>query len=70
MMDSFEYYAWNSISFFIFCYMHKGQEGPNAETCYEFGNDLMNMCFKHKTRMKVDDGIKDVKILLNCISIM
>ncbi len=31
--------------------------------CYEFGNDPMNICFKHKTRMKVDYGIKDIRIL-------
>ncbi len=38
-------------------------EGPNSKACYEFGNDPMNMCFKHKTRMKVDYRIKDIKIL-------
>jgi hypothetical protein len=31
--------------------MHKGK---NVQACYEFGNYSMKMCFKHKTRMKVD----------------
>jgi hypothetical protein len=33
--------------------MHKGQEGTNVKAHYEFDNDSMKMCFKHKTRMKV-----------------
>jgi hypothetical protein len=27
---------------------------------HDFGNDPMKMCFKHKTRMKVDHKIKDI----------
>jgi hypothetical protein len=38
--------------------MHKGQEGANVKTHYEFGNDLMKMCFKHKTKMKVHQRIE------------
>jgi hypothetical protein len=34
--------------------MHKGQEGVNVKAHYEFGNGPMKMCFKHKTRMRVD----------------
>ncbi len=29
------------------------------EACYEFGNDSMKMCSKHKIRMKVDHIIKN-----------
>ncbi len=29
---------------------------------YEFGNDPMKMCFKHKTRIKVDHKIKDITL--------
>jgi hypothetical protein len=33
--------------------MHKGQEGANVKTFYEFGNDPMKiMCFKHKTKFE------------------
>jgi hypothetical protein len=32
--------------------MHKGQKGTNVKAHYEFDNDSMKMCFKHKTRMK------------------
>jgi hypothetical protein len=32
-------------------YIHKRQEGENVKAHYEFGNDSMNVCFKHKTRM-------------------
>jgi len=28
--------------------MHKGQEGANVKTGYEFGHDPMRMCVKHK----------------------
>jgi hypothetical protein len=42
--------------------MLKGQEGSNVKAHYEFGNDLMKMCFEHKTRMKVDHIIKDIRI--------
>jgi len=39
------------------------QERTNVKACIEFGNDPMKMCFKHKTRMKVDHKIKDLKFL-------
>jgi hypothetical protein len=29
---------------------------------YEFGNDPMKMCFKHKTKMKVDHELKIFKM--------
>jgi len=32
--------------------MHKGD---NVQACYESGNYSMKMCFKHKTKMKVDN---------------
>jgi hypothetical protein len=39
-------------------YMHKGQEETNVKTHYDsFGIDPMKMCFKHKTRTKVDHRI-------------
>ncbi len=38
-------------------YKHKVQEGGNAKACYEFGDDLMKMCFEHKTRMNIDNKI-------------
>jgi hypothetical protein len=42
--------------------MHTQQEGANVKTSYEFGNDPMKiMCFKHKTKMKVDYRIKILK---------
>jgi hypothetical protein len=41
--------------------MHKGQKVKNVKTHYEFGNDFMKMCFEHKTRMKVDYRIKNIK---------
>ncbi len=31
--------------------MHKG---ANVQACYEFGNYSMKICFKHKTKMKVN----------------
>jgi hypothetical protein len=43
--------------------MHKRQDEENVKTCYEFDNDLVKMCLEHKTRMKVDHSIKDIKIL-------
>jgi len=43
--------------------MHKGQEGANVKTGYEFGHDPMRMCVKHKKRMKLDHKIKDIKIV-------
>jgi hypothetical protein len=46
--------------------MHKGQEGTNVKAHYEFGNDPMKMCFKHKTRIRVDHKIKDIGIMVNC----
>jgi hypothetical protein len=38
------------------------QEGENAKTWYKFNNDVMKMCFEHKTRMNTDNKIKDIKI--------
>jgi hypothetical protein len=47
--------------------MHKGQEGANVKTYYEFGNDPMKMFFIHKIRMKVNLKIKYIKIVfLSC----
>jgi hypothetical protein len=46
--------------------MHKGQEGANVKLGYEFGNDSMKMCCEHKTRMKIDHRIKDIRIV--CLS--
>ncbi len=40
--------------------MHKRQEGANVKAHYNFGNDPMKICFKHKIRMKVDHKIKDI----------
>jgi hypothetical protein len=37
--------------------MHKRQKRINVKELYEFGNDLMKMCFKHKIRMKVNHKI-------------
>jgi len=42
--------------------MHKGQEGSCVKTCYEFGNDLMKICFLTQNIMKVDCRFKDIKI--------
>jgi hypothetical protein len=45
--------------------MHKGQEGQNVRAHYEFSNNPMKiMCFKHKTRMKVDHRIKILKLCI------
>jgi hypothetical protein len=38
-------------------------------TYYEFGDDPMKMCSKHKLRMKVDPKIKDIRIVYNCVFI-
>jgi hypothetical protein len=66
--------------YFIFCYInhklyklcenyiHEGQEGENVKAHYEFGNDSMKVCFKHKTRMKVDHKIKILE-LFSCVFI-
>jgi hypothetical protein len=43
--------------------MYKGHEGTNVKTCNEFCNNLMKMCFNHKTKMKVDDKIKIIGIV-------
>jgi hypothetical protein len=40
----------------------KEQEEASVKTCYEFGNDPMKMCFKHKTKMKVDHKIKNITL--------
>jgi len=41
----------------------KGQEGQNVKAHYELGNDpLKFMCFKQRTRMKVDDRIEILKL--------
>ncbi len=48
-------------------YMHKGQERANVKVCYEFGNDSMKMCLEHKTRMKIEHRIKNIKITYNCV---
>lgn len=29
--------------------MHEMQERENVKACYEFDNEPMRMCFKHKT---------------------
>jgi len=44
-------------------YMHKKQEGANVKAHYKFSDDPMRMCFKHKTRVKVDYRNKDIKIV-------
>jgi hypothetical protein len=41
------------------------QEGENAKTWYKFSNDV-KMCFEHKTRMNIDNKIKDIK---NCVKL-
>jgi hypothetical protein len=47
--------------------MHKVQEGANVKVGYEFGNDSMKMCCEHKTRMKTNHIIKDIRIMfLSC----
>jgi len=33
--------------------MHKAARQNKFESTFEFGNDLMKMCFKQNTRMKV-----------------
>ncbi len=40
--------------------MHKRQEKVNVKACSKFGNDPVKMCFKQKTRMKVEHIIKDI----------
>jgi len=30
------------------------------KTCYEFGNDLIKMCFEYKTRIKFDHSNKKI----------
>jgi hypothetical protein len=42
--------------------MYKRHERTNVKSCNEFGNDLMNMCSKHKT--KVNHRINDLIIVL------
>jgi hypothetical protein len=37
--------------------------GSKCQSTYEFDNDPMKMCFKHKTRMKVDNIIKNISNL-------
>jgi hypothetical protein len=43
--------------------MHKRQQRANVKAHYEFHNDLMKMCFEHKTRMKVDHKIKNIIVV-------
>jgi hypothetical protein len=35
-----------------------------VKACNEFGNDQMKIFFKHKTKMKVDHKMKNIKIVL------
>jgi hypothetical protein len=42
--------------------MHKGRKGAYVKACYEFDNHPMKMCFKHKTKMKVDHELKILKL--------
>jgi hypothetical protein len=42
--------------------MHKGQEGRNVKTHYKSDNNSIKMCFKHKTRLKVNHIIKDIRV--------
>ncbi len=43
-------------------YMHKRQEETNVKTHYDsFGINPMKMCLKHKTRMKVDYKILNIR---------
>jgi hypothetical protein len=44
--------------------MHKGQEGRNVKTHYKFDDNSMKMCFKHKTRMKVNHIIKNIRVTM------
>jgi hypothetical protein len=37
--------------------MHKGQERENVKAHYEFDNDPMKKCFKHKTRLSIELNI-------------
>jgi hypothetical protein len=49
--------------------MHKGQEGTNVETHYEFGNGPMKiMQFENKAKMKVDHRIRILKLCIVCFS--
>jgi hypothetical protein len=47
--------------------MHKKQF--ITKTCYKFSNDKVQMCFEHKTIMKVDHRIKNIKMILKKIMI-
>jgi hypothetical protein len=38
-------------------------KGNKCEKRYEFANDLMKICFKHKIRMKVDHKFLNIKIV-------
>jgi cyclopropane fatty-acyl-phospholipid synthase-like methyltransferase len=39
----------------------KSKNEQNVKAHYEFGNDTMEMCFDHKTRIKVDHRNKSIK---------
>jgi hypothetical protein len=43
--------------------MYKRQEITNVKTYNEFDNDLMKMCFEHKTSLKVDYRTKDMTVV-------
>jgi hypothetical protein len=47
--ESYEF-EWFVIIWKILCksYMHERQERENVKACYEFDNNPMRMCFKHK----------------------
>jgi hypothetical protein len=47
----------------MWSYMYKRHEGTNVKSCNEFGNDLMNMHFKHNMRTKVNHRIKNLTIV-------
>jgi hypothetical protein len=46
--------------------MHKGQEEKNVKACYEFGNDSIK-CVLNIDKNEVDNIIKDIKIVYNCV---
>jgi hypothetical protein len=53
----------NYVNILCELFAQSAKKKANLKAHYKFGNDPMKMCFKHKTRTKVNHKIKDTKIL-------
>ncbi len=52
-----------SCKYYVRIICTKGNKKQITKNWYKFSNDIMKMCLEHKTIMKVNDGIKNTKMM-------